>query len=135
MANNLVSNFHINWERCLTYDEAKDHTEVIYLHAWGDAILYWGKALNSFFGGSRRLYKSSHRSGRYNTGYSHWIKSVLEHGGSLYIGKIVNGELTDIDAVECYLIKHFPSEYNNRKISLSVNLRLKHSGDVPTCLI
>jgi hypothetical protein len=77
----------INWKRCRNYGEAQNYSRIVYLHEWRGKPLYWGKAHNSFFGGGMRTLDGLSASGRYNSGYRHWIDGCLKHGGSrLYIG-------------------------------------------------
>ena len=45
----------IDWTLCKSYEEAKDFYGSIYLHMWENKPFYWGKAHNSFFGGSSRV--------------------------------------------------------------------------------
>ena len=120
----------ITWNRCFTYKEACDYTGVIYLHEWDEKPFYWGKAHNSFFGGHSRKYNANKMSGRYNSGYSHWIEGCLRHGARLYIGELENEALESINEIENYLISTYPSEMNKRK-SLLQELNLTHEGEVP----
>ena len=121
------------WSKCLTYQDAKNYTKVIYLHEWSGKAFYWGKADNSFFGGTPRKRKTDGKkcSGRYNSGYKHWIEGCLKHGASLYVAEILeNIEEYTLDEIEGYLIVNYGSEMNNRKNSKK-NLVIQHEGEVP----
>lgn len=121
------------WSKCLTYNEAKNHTQVIYLHEWFGKAFYWGKSDNSFFGGNQRKRKIDDRlcSGRYSPSYTHWIEGCLRHGASLYIAEISeNTEGYTLDEIEGYLIKNYISEMNKKKGS-EKNLEVQHEGEIP----
>lgn len=123
----------ITWKRCLTYKDACNYTGVIYLHEWDNEPFYWGKAHNSFFGGHQRKHNASKMSGRYNSGYSHWIEGCLRHGAWLYIGELDVGALEFIDEIENYLISTYPSEMNKRRLTFK-ELNLIHEGEVPNSI-
>ncbi|TGC30051.1 hypothetical protein CW310_08650 [Pseudomonas citronellolis] len=124
----------IVWQRCHTYDEAKDHCRVVYLHEWDDRPFYWGKAHNSFFGGHSRQVGDLHASGRYNSGYRHWIEGCLRHGAKLYIGHLSALALANIDDVENWLIHTYGHEMNNRVREPTKALQIEHFGDVPASI-
>jgi hypothetical protein len=123
----------ITWKRCLTYEEARNYTGIIYLHEWNDKPFYWGKAHKSYFGGHMRPYNESKISGRYNVGYRHWIEGCLRHGAKLYIGLLDEEGLNSINAVENYLITTYPSEMNTKKLQ-PMQLAIMHKGDVPSSI-
>lgn len=125
----------IDWVRCLTYDAAKDYSRVIYLHTWDGKPFYWGKANDSFFGGHKRKKEGLHASGRYNSGYKHWIEGCLRHGASLYIGKLDAAGLAIIDEVENYLTSTYGSEMNVRFYQPVRQLEIEHAGDVPSFIV
>lgn len=125
----------IEWVLCASYEEAKDYSRVIYLHVWHDKPFYWGKAHNSFFGGHKRNKDGLHASGRYNSGYRHWIEGCLRHGGSLYIAKLDSVALKIIDEVENYLIHTYGHEMNT-KVSVPLRtLRIEHTGQIPLFIL
>ncbi|WP_434600909.1 hypothetical protein J3P91_15005 [Pseudomonas sp. Z4-7] len=124
----------ITWQLCLTYDEAKDRHRVIYLHEWDDKPFYWGKAHNSFFGGGKRQIGDLHATGRYNSGYRHWIEGCLRHGAKLYVGQLSDLALTNINEVENYLIHEYGHEMNIRVRMPPVPLDIEHLGDVPASI-
>ena len=126
------------WNKCLTYQEAKDYTRVIYLHEWFGEAFYWGKADDSFFGGNKRERKIDGRkcSGRYGLSYTHWIEGCLKHGASLYMAEILeNPEGYTLDEIEGYLIVNYGSEMNRKKISskhIEIQYEgIQHEGEVP----
>jgi len=119
----------IYWKRCKTYDEAKDHTGVVYLHEWNGIPIYWGKAHNSTFGGNPRKVDGVKKNPRYNTGYRHWIDGCLRYGARLYIGKPEGGENLSIDEIESSLIAAFPTEFNGHNDEPSIELI--HKGEIP----
>jgi hypothetical protein len=121
----------IEWILCTSYDEAKDYSRVIYLHAWNDKPFYWGKAHNSFFGGHKRNRDGLHASGRYNAGYRHWIEGCLRHGAKLYIGKLDAETLKHVDEVENYLIHTYGHVMNTKVSGPARQLKITHSGVVP----
>ncbi|MBD8190560.1 hypothetical protein IFR35_03910 [Pseudomonas fluorescens] len=124
----------ITWQRCMTYEEAKDYHRVIYLHEWSDKPFYWGKAHNSFFGGHPRQIGDLHASGRYNSGYRHWIEGCLRHGAKLYVGQMSDLALASIDDVENWLIHTYGHEMNIRVRSPTALLNIEHLGDVPASI-
>jgi hypothetical protein len=121
----------IVWIRCLTYEAAREYSRVIYLYVWNDKPFYWGKANNSFFGGHKRKKEGLHASGRYNSGYKHWIEGCLRHGASLYIGKLDIAALANIDKVENYLTVTLGGEMNVSYREPIRQLEIEHVGDVP----
>ena len=123
----------ITWKQCITYEQARDYTGIIYLHEWFDRPFYWGKAHKSFFGGHMRTHEESRMSGRYNAGYRHWIEGCLQHGAKLYIGVLDAEALTAIDAVENLLIDRYPTTMNTRK-QTPANFDLVHMGDIPATI-
>jgi len=123
----------ITWKRCLNYEEARDHTGIIYLHEWFDEPFYWGKAHKSYFGGHMRKFNEGQMSGRYNVGYRHWIEGCLRHGAKLYIGILDEEALGLISEVENYLINRYPSEMNTKKLA-PTELEIMHEGDVPSMI-
>lgn len=124
----------IFWHRCLTYDEAKDRRRVIYLHEWDNKPFYWGKAHNSFFGGHKRVLGDLHASGRYASGYRHWIEGCLRHGAKLYVGELSELALASIDDVEHWLIHTYGHEMNKKVRVPAVKLYIKHIGEVPASI-
>jgi len=121
----------IDWLRCQDYDAAKNYSRIIYLHEWHEKPFYWGKADNSFFGGHKRKYDGLHPSGRYNSGYRHWIGGCLQHGAKLYIGRLDAEARTCIDEVENHLIRTYRHQMNT-KVSIPLRqLNIEHIGDVP----
>ncbi len=126
-----ISKMKIVWKKCSSYDEAKDFSRIIYLHEWNGKPFYWGKAHNSFFGGSQRKRDGLSASGRYNVGYRHWIEGCLKHGACLYIGKLSDRALECINEVENYLIYTYGHEMNTRVKEPNRELILDHQGDIP----
>ena len=124
----------IEWIQCMTYESAKDHWGIIYLHEWDGKPFYWGKAENSFFGGHKRNNGGLHASGRYNSGYRHWIEGCLRHGASLYVGKLDKDALAVIDEIENYLIHTYGHEMNTRVYAPVQALHIIHVGRVPRCI-
>lgn len=124
----------ITWRRCRTYEEAKDHCRVIYLHEWDDKPFYWGKAHNSFFGGHSRQIGDLRASGRYNAGYRHWIEGCLRHGAKLYVGRLSELALANINDVENWLIHTYGHEMNTRVRTPDVALCVEHLGEVPASI-
>ena len=125
----------IDWIQCATYESAKDHTGIIYLHEWNDKPFYWGKAERSFFGGGHRRNNGGlYASGRYNSGYRHWIEGCLQHGGKLYVGRLDPESLRQINQVENYLICTYGHVMNTRFKCPPAPLHIKHVGSLPACL-
>src|ERR1035438_8174921 len=118
----------INWVQCNSYDDAKDYSRVIYLHEWDGKPFYWGKADNSFFGGHKRKYDGLHASGRYNSGYRHWIEGCLRHGAKLYIGRLDELARTRIDDIENYMIVTFGHVMNTKVRAIPGDLDLPRFG-------
>ena len=125
----------ISWKRCKTYAEARNETGIIYLHAWNDRPFYWGKAHRSFFGGHRRRIGDLLASGRYNSGYRHWIEGCLQHGGQLFIGRLGPEALSRIDDVENHLIHTYGHVMNTKVRVPDAPIRLEHVGDVPAFIV
>lgn len=121
----------IDWIRCDSYDDAKNYSHVLYLHEWHEKPFYWGKADNSFFGGHKRKYDGLHATGRYNSGYRHWIEGCLRHGAKLYIGRLDNMARTRIDDLENYLIATFGHVMNTKVDTVAADLVVEHIGSVP----
>jgi hypothetical protein len=122
----------INWKRCRTYMEAQHYSRIVYLHEWRGKPLYWGKADNSFFGGTKRTRDGLLASGRYNPGYRHWIDGCLKHGGSrLYIGIPDEEVRRDVGELEKFLIHKYRSEMNSRVSSPTRQLQIEHEGEIP----
>jgi hypothetical protein len=121
----------INWVQCERYDDAKDYSRIIYLHEWDGKPFYWGKANNSFFGGHMRQYDGLHASGRYNSGYRHWIEGCLRHGAKLYIGLLDEEARTRIDDIENLLICKYGHVMNTRICTVAADLVIEHIGAVP----
>jgi hypothetical protein len=124
----------IDWIQCATYEEAKDYSRVIYLHEWNDKPFYWGKADSSFFGGHKRKYDGLHASGRYNSGYRHWIEGCLRHGAKLYIGRLDGEARKRIDEIEQYLICTFGHVMNTRVCAVAPDVVVRHAGSVPASI-
>lgn len=129
------SGMQINWVLCESYNEAKDYSRVIYLHSWGDEPFYWGKAHNSFFGGHKRKRDGLHASGRYNSGYRHWIEGCLRHGAKLYVGVLDDIALSCIDEVENYLIHTYGHVMNTKVSEPGRELGIEHLGEVPEFIV
>lgn len=128
------SQVEIKWVRCADYDEAKNHFGVIYLHERDGRPFYWGKADESFFGGHKREYSGLHASGRYNSGYRHWIEGCLRYGARLYIGKPTSTKRFSLGEMEEYLIRQYPS-LMNKKVNMSPkSISIHHGGDRPVFL-
>lgn len=125
---------NITWTRCRTYDEAKNMCRVIYLHEWDGQPFYWGKAHESFFGGHKRTIDDLTASGRYNSGYRHWIEGCLRHGAKLYVGRLSPEALTNIDEVENYLIATYGHVMNTRFTAPLRHLNIQHLGEVPASI-
>jgi hypothetical protein len=121
----------ITWQRCNTYEDARDLCRGIYLHEWNGEPFYWGKAHNSFFGGGKRRIGDLFASGRYNVGYRHWIEGCLQHGARLYFGQLSALALASIDEVEKYLIHTYGQQMNRRVGPPSRQLELEHCGEIP----
>jgi hypothetical protein len=124
----------IDWIQCQNYDEAKNYSGVIYLHERDDKPFYWGKADNSFFGGHMRELDGLHASGRYNSGYRHWIEGCLRYGAKLYIGKPEDQARSRVDDIERYLIHRYPSVMNDRVTPPAEPLTVRHVGSVPASI-
>ncbi len=121
----------IDWKLCSTYEEARDFSRIIYLHVWNDLPFYWGKAHNSFFGGHLRAKDGLKASGRYNSGYRHWIEGCLRHGAQLYIGKLDKEALKNINEIENYLIYTYGHVMNTRIKNPGRDLKIDHIGAKP----
>ena len=128
---NAADRFVLRWTRCASYEDAKDHSWIIYLHEWDGRPFYWGIA-RTYFGGSRRVLGERQVSGRYNQGYRHWIEGCLSHGAKLYVASIAEGDASRIQEVENYLICTFGHEANRRETAVPVELDLIHVGDIPS---
>lgn len=122
---------NIQWICCHSYQEARNYRNIIYLHEWDGKPFYWGKAHNSYFGGHMRRIDGFTASGRYNSGYKHWIEGCLRHGASLYVGKLPDTGVHTIDEIENFLISTFPSEMNSRIKTVISPVNITHSGEVP----
>lgn len=113
----------ITWEKCESYEEAKNNSGIIYLHEWSGKPFYWGKVgVDSTF------------AKRYNTGYSHWIEGCLRHGDCLFIGKLDEEARKHIDDLENYLICKYGSEMNVRKKKPTNQINFEHKGDIPDAI-
>jgi hypothetical protein len=121
----------ITWIKCNSYDEAKNYSRVIYLHEWDNKPFYWGKAHNSFFGGHKRKLDDLHASGRYNSGYRHWIEGCLRHGAKLYIAKLDDEALQNIDELENFLIYKYGHEMDTKVKKPTREIQITHLGEVP----
>ncbi|QKZ12666.1 hypothetical protein [Spirosoma sp. KUDC1026] len=124
----------INWKQYKTYKDACDCTGVIYLHEWDGKPFYWGKADKSFFGGGSRKHEAGKRTGRYNSGYKHWIEGCLQHGAKLYIGELSSEDVSWIDDIERQLIATYPSTMAQRTYPFR-QIELIHEGDVPDSIL
>lgn len=131
----MGSDMQINWILCKSYDEAKNYSRVIYLHSWDDMPFYWGKAHNSFFGGHKRKRDGLHASGRYNSGYRHWIEGCLRHGAKLYVGVLDSVALSNVDELENYLIHKYGHVMNSKISKPARELVIQHLGTVPEFII
>ena len=107
---------------------------VIYLHEWNARAFYWGKAHNSFFGGHKRKRDGLHASGRYNSGYRHWIEGCLQHGGRLYIGTLAPQDVKLINEIEQQLIQVYGHVMNSKIKEASPTMVINHAGDIPECI-
>ena len=121
----------IEWIQCQNYDEAKNYSGVIYLHERDGKPFYWGKADNSFFGGHKRKLDGLHASGRYNSGYRHWIEGCLRYGAKLFIGRPEAEARSKIADIENFLIHKYPSVMNDQVIQPAQPLTIRHIGAVP----
>lgn len=133
--NNESHYFTLKWNLCETYDSAKDFTKIIYLHESRGKPFYWGIARNSFFGGHTRTINGFRASGRYNSGYRHWIEGCLASGAKLYIAEIVSGNNEFIAEVETKLINTHRTEANKRVLECVHDIIIEHTGSVPTCCL
>ncbi|MCK9398338.1 MAG: hypothetical protein M0Q44_22475 [Methylobacter sp.] len=124
----------IVWHHCTSYEEARNYSRIIYLHEWNDKPFYWGMAHNSFFGGHMRELDGLRASGRYNTGYRHWIEGCLRHGAKLYIGSLSKEALEHIIEVENFLIYTYGHEMNTKVTPPARLLEIKHIGSVPVSI-
>lgn len=125
----------ISWTRCSSYAEARDHSGIIYLHEWNDKPFYWGKAHQSHFGGHKRELNGLTASGRYNSGYRHWIEGCLRHGAKLYIGRLSQEALLAVNEVENYLIHTYGHEMNTRVRVPPRLLTIEHLGEIPASIL
>ena len=125
----------INWICCSSYAEARDYSRIIYLHEWHDKPFYWGKAHTSHFGGHKREHDGLNASGRYNSGYRHWIEGCLRHGAKLYVGQLSQEALSVINEVENYLIYTYGHEMNTRVHIPKRRLTILHRGEVPATIL
>lgn len=121
----------IEWLQCKSYAGAKDYSGVLYLHEWDDAPFYWGKAHKSHFGGHKRLIGGLEASGRYNSGYRHWIEGCLRHGAKLYIGLPDEEALAIMDEIENFLIFSYKPTMSQRVHAPRRQLSITHIGSVP----
>jgi hypothetical protein len=124
----------IIWTLCSSYAEARDHSRIIYLHEWHEKPFYWGKAHESHFGGHKRELNGLNASGRYNSGYRHWIEGCLRHGAKLYVGRLDEEALSVVNEVENYLIHTYGHEMNTRVSIPTRSLAIEHLGDVPATI-
>ena len=122
--------FILEWTGCLTYEDAMNHSGIIYLHEWDHEPFYWGIA-RTYFGGSTRALGDRRVSGRYNSGYRHWIEGCLRHGARLYVAKIVSGDDSRIQEVENFLICTHGHVANRRETAILTELVISHRGDIP----
>lgn len=125
----------IIWTICTSYEHAKNHSRIIYLHAWNNKPFYWGKAHNSFFGGGKRRLGDLFASGRYNSGYRHWIEGCLQHGAQLYIGQLDKEALDNIDEVENFLIFMYGHVMNTKVRQPKRQLDIEHAGSIPAFIL
>lgn len=125
----------ITWILCESYAVARDYSRIIYLHEWNEKPFYWGKADQSHFGGHKRKLNGLNASGRYNTGYRHWIEGCLRHGAKLYIGQLSQGALQSIDDVENYLIHTYGHEMNTLVRTPARALTIEHLGAIPATIL
>lgn len=125
----------ITWTRCYSYAEARDYSRIIYLHEWNDKPFYWGKAHQSHFGGHKRELNGLNASGRYNSGYRHWIEGCLRHGAKLYVGRLNQEALLAVNEVENYLIHEYGHEMNTKVHCPPRVLTIEHLGEVPATIL
>lgn len=125
----------IDWIRCASYAAAQNFSRVIYLHEWNDAPFYWGKSKNSFFGGGMRTADGLKASGRYNSGYRHWIEGCLQHGAKLYIGRLDSAAVEKIDEIENYLICTYGHVMNTRIRPVAADILPRHVGTIPASIL
>lgn len=125
----------VEWISCQDYDEAKNYSGVLYLHERDGKPFYWGKADKSFFGGHKRKYNGLHASGRYNSGYRHWIEGCLRHGAKLYIAKPEENASNLVAKIEKYLIHRYPAVMNTKMNPPSRAMTIEHTGTVPATIL
>lgn len=113
----------ITWEKCDSYEEAKGHSGVIYLHEWSGQPFYWGKVGDSSFGQ------------RYNAGYRHWIEGCLRHGACLFIGKLDQEARNHINDLEKYLICKYGSVMNKQRKKPKTQINFEHKGNIPDVIL
>ncbi|MEY2335099.1 hypothetical protein AAE485_14990 (plasmid) [Acidithiobacillus ferriphilus] len=134
-----MSEMHIRWTLCRSYDDARDFTGVIYLHERDGKPLFWGKAEKSAFGGHSRIIDGLKFSVRYPESYRHWIDACLAQGDRLYIGEIVGTEIGNeenhlkIAEICKFLLMAYPAAYNKPQESATY-FDLRHTGYVPEIL-
>ncbi|WP_071182565.1 hypothetical protein [Acidithiobacillus ferrivorans] len=134
-----MSDAHIRWTLCRSYDDARDFTGVLYLHERDGQPLFWGKADKSAFGGNPRIIQGLKFSGRYPESYRHWVDACLSLGDRLYIGEIVGNESEDeqsqlkIAEICKFLLMAYPAMYNKPQESATY-FDLRHTGYVPEVL-
>ncbi|EIE01402.1 MULTISPECIES: hypothetical protein [Leptospira] len=130
-----IDSIEIIWELCEKYEDAKDHTQGIYLHEWDKKPFYWGKVDKSVFGGNPRKINGESVNPRYGSSYRHWIEGCLRHGAKLYLGKLGKVVEGAIERVEQTLMEEFPSEMNRKEDQNLQPILLLHKGKIPECII
>jgi len=118
---------HIRWRRYRSYRGAKEREFVLYLHEWDGKPFYWGKTRVSFG-------QKGKRTGRYGSGYRHWIEGCLRHGGRLYIGEPKLSAGVSLEDVESFLITRHKPTIPPRPRESRLDMHLKNSGERPAFL-
>jgi hypothetical protein len=118
----------IEWERCWSYQQAKDASEGVYVYTWGRRLRPYYVGQFTLFGGPK---------GRYADGYAHLIDAAISMGARWWQGTRLTGPFHPAvlrDLVEATLILELNPEANRRKIAPSRVVKLIHLGQVPPFL-
>lgn len=119
----------VRWKQYKSYRGAKGREVILYLHEWDGKPFYWGKTSVSFG-------QKGKKTGRYGSGYRHWIEGCLRHGGRLYIGKpeepLPEGVI--LDDVEHALIRKHKPTIRPRKRKRQLELQVVNVGQKPPWL-
>jgi hypothetical protein len=124
---NSVPNVRIHWKRYKTYRGAKGHEGILYLHEWDGKPFYWGKTSVSFG-------QKGEKTGRYGSGYRHWIEGCLRHGGRLYVGEPDLPPGVSLEDTERFLIANHAPTIPPRPRKLRLDLRVENTGVKPVWL-